>query len=85
MHGHWEQEEVPDWGLVQFGTERLFLPEVWAGAGTHDIGFARDKRNGRIIHRIDLSGSIRSSTKSVRTVESSLQNIDKVKNLNAPC
>jgi LssY-like putative type I secretion system component LssY len=27
--------------------------EVWAGAGTHDIGFAKDKRNGNITHKID--------------------------------
>lgn len=26
---------------------------VWAGAGTHDIGFAKDKRNGNITHKID--------------------------------
>jgi hypothetical protein len=27
--------------------------EVWVGAGTHDIGFARDKRNGNVTHKID--------------------------------
>jgi hypothetical protein len=27
--------------------------EVWAGAGTHDVGFDRDQRNGKITHRID--------------------------------
>jgi hypothetical protein len=27
--------------------------EVWVGAGTHDIGFAKDKRNGNVTHRID--------------------------------
>lgn len=26
---------------------------VWAGAGTHDIGFAKDKRNGSITHKVD--------------------------------
>jgi len=26
---------------------------VWAGAGTHDIGFAKDKRNGEVTHKID--------------------------------
>jgi hypothetical protein len=26
---------------------------VWAGAGTHDIGFDRDDRNNRITHKID--------------------------------
>ena len=27
--------------------------EVWVGAGTHDIGFAKDKRNGDVTHKID--------------------------------
>jgi hypothetical protein len=27
--------------------------EVWAGAGTHDVGFDRDSRNNGITHRID--------------------------------
>ncbi len=26
---------------------------VWAGAGTHDVGFDKDKRNGKITHKID--------------------------------
>lgn len=26
---------------------------VWVGAGTHDIGFDRDQRNGRVTHKID--------------------------------
>lgn len=26
---------------------------IWAGAGTHDIGFARDERNNGITHKID--------------------------------
>ncbi len=26
---------------------------VWVGAGTHDIGFDRDQRNGKLTHRID--------------------------------
>jgi hypothetical protein len=26
---------------------------VWAGAGTHDVGFDRDQRNNRITHKID--------------------------------
>ena len=29
--------------------------EVWCGAGTHDIGFAKDKRNGSVTHKIDSS------------------------------
>jgi hypothetical protein len=28
---------------------------VWVGAGTHDIGFERDQRNGSITHKIDPS------------------------------
>jgi hypothetical protein len=27
--------------------------EVWVGAGTHDIGFAEDKRNNGVTHKID--------------------------------
>ena len=27
--------------------------EVWAGAGTHDIGFDRDQRNNGVTHKID--------------------------------
>ncbi|MBY0508062.1 MAG: LssY C-terminal domain-containing protein [Bryobacteraceae bacterium] len=27
--------------------------EVWVGAGTHDIGFDRDQRNGKVTHKID--------------------------------
>jgi hypothetical protein len=27
--------------------------EVWCGAGTHDIGFAKDKRNNNVTHKID--------------------------------
>ncbi|MBZ5684603.1 MAG: LssY C-terminal domain-containing protein [Acidobacteriia bacterium] len=27
--------------------------EVWCGAGTHDIGFAKDKRNDNVTHKID--------------------------------
>jgi LssY C-terminus len=27
--------------------------EVWVGAGTHDIGFARDQRNNGVTHKID--------------------------------
>lgn len=26
---------------------------VWAGAGTHDVGFDRDQRNGKLTHKID--------------------------------
>jgi hypothetical protein len=27
--------------------------DVWVGAGTHDIGFAKDKRNNSVTHKID--------------------------------
>lgn len=27
--------------------------EIWVGAGTHDIGFAKDKRNNSVTHKID--------------------------------
>jgi LssY C-terminus len=27
--------------------------EVWVGAGTHDIGFAKDRRNNSVTHKID--------------------------------
>ena len=27
--------------------------EVWVGAGTHDIGFEKDQRNGNVTHKID--------------------------------
>ena len=27
--------------------------QVWVGAGTHDIGFAKDQRNGSVTHKID--------------------------------
>jgi LssY C-terminus len=50
--------------------------EVWAGAGTHDIGFAKDKRNGRITHKIDpLVDGERDN------IGSSLQKTDKVTSL----
>lgn len=27
--------------------------DVWVGAGTHDVGFERDQRNGNVTHKID--------------------------------
>ena len=27
--------------------------QVWVGAGTHDVGFAKDHRNGSVTHKID--------------------------------
>ena len=50
--------------------------EVWVGAGTHDIGFAKDKRNGMVTHKIDpLVDGERDN------IGSSLQKADKVKSL----
>lgn len=50
--------------------------EVWAGAGTHDIGFAKDKRNGSVTHKIDpLVDGERDN------IGSSLQRANKVKSL----
>ncbi len=50
--------------------------DVWVGAGTHDIGFAKDKRNGNITHKIDpLVDGERDN------IGSSLQKADKVKSL----
>jgi len=50
--------------------------EVWVGAGTHDIGFAKDKRNGNVTHKIDpvVDGER-------DNVGSSLQKTGKVKTL----
>jgi hypothetical protein len=49
---------------------------VWCGAGTHDIGFAKDKRNGSVTHKIDPSvdgerdniGNSLQSTKQAKTL-----------------
>jgi hypothetical protein len=50
--------------------------EVWVGAGTHDIGFAKDKRNGSLTHKIDpLVDGERDN------IGASLQKTDKVKSL----
>ncbi|HKT87079.1 MAG TPA: LssY C-terminal domain-containing protein, partial [Candidatus Sulfotelmatobacter sp.] len=50
--------------------------EVWVGAGTHDIGFAKDKRNNNVTHKIDpaVDGER-------ENIGSSLQKTDKVKSL----
>jgi LssY C-terminus len=50
--------------------------EIWVGAGTHDVGFAKDKRNGSVTHKIDpLVDGERDN------IGSSLQKADKVKSL----
>lgn len=50
--------------------------DVWVGAGTHDIGFAKDKRNGSVTHKIDpLVDGERDN------IGSSLQKANKAKSL----
>lgn len=50
---------------------------LWVGAGTHDIGFDKDQRNGKITHKIDsdtdkerefIGESLRNSGQIVKTV-----------------
>jgi len=50
--------------------------EVWVGAGTHDIGFAKDKRNGNVTHKIDPKVDGERDN-----IGSSLQKSNKVKSL----
>jgi hypothetical protein len=50
--------------------------EVWVGAGTHDIGFAKDKRNGSVTHKIDPKVDGERDN-----IGSSLQQANKVKSL----
>jgi hypothetical protein len=50
--------------------------EVWVGAGTHDIGFAKDKRNGSVTHKIDPKVDGERDN-----IGSSLQQAGKVKSL----
>jgi hypothetical protein len=49
---------------------------VWVGAGTHDIGFAKDKRNGSVTHKIDpnVDGER-------ENIGASLQKTDKAKSM----
>jgi LssY-like putative type I secretion system component LssY len=51
--------------------------EVWVGAGTHDIGFAKDKRNNSVTHKIDPAVDGERDN-----IGSSLQKADKAKTLN---
>jgi len=50
--------------------------EVWVGAGTHDIGFAKDKRNNSVTHKIDPAVDGERDN-----IGSSLQKADKAKTL----
>ena len=50
--------------------------EVWVGAGTHDIGFAKDKRNNGVTHKIDPAVDGERDN-----IGSSLQQTNKIKSL----
>ncbi len=49
---------------------------VWVGAGTHDIGFEKDQRNGKVTHKIDPAVDGERDN-----IGSSLQKAGKVKDL----
>jgi hypothetical protein len=50
--------------------------EVWVGAGTHDIGFEKDQRNGKVTHKIDPAVDGERDN-----IGASLQKTDKAKSL----
>lgn len=50
---------------------------VWAGAGTHDIGFEKDQRNGKVTHKIDPAVDGERDN-----IGATLQKAAKVKNMN---
>jgi LssY C-terminus len=50
--------------------------DVWAGAGTHDIGFEKDQRNGSVTHKIDPAVDGERDN-----IGATLQKTDKVKTL----
>ena len=49
---------------------------VWVGAGTHDIGFEKDQRNGKVTHKIDPAVDGERDN-----IGASLQKADKVKTM----
>src|SRR5882724_692276 len=49
---------------------------VWIGAGTHDIGFEKDQRNGKVTHKIDPAVDGERDN-----VGASLQKTDKIKTM----
>jgi hypothetical protein len=49
---------------------------VWVGAGTHDIGFEKDQRNGKVTHKIDPAVDGERDN-----IGSSLQKAEKVKTM----
>jgi len=50
--------------------------DVWVGAGTHDIGFEKDQRNGKVTHKIDPAVDGERDN-----IGATLQKTDKVKSL----
>jgi hypothetical protein len=50
--------------------------DVWVGAGTHDIGFEKDQRNGKVTHKIDPEVDGERDN-----IGATLQKTDKVKTL----
>ena len=49
---------------------------VWVGAGTHDIGFEKDQRNGKVTHKIDPAVDGERDN-----IGASLQKADKIKTI----
>jgi LssY C-terminus len=50
--------------------------DLWVGAGTHDIGFEKDQRNGKVTHKIDPAVDGERDN-----IGATLQKTDKVKSL----
>jgi len=50
--------------------------DVWVGAGTHDIGFEKDQRNGKVTHKIDPAVDGERDN-----IGATLQKTDKIKTL----
>lgn len=50
--------------------------DVWIGAGTHDIGFEKDQRNGKVTHKIDPAVDGERDN-----IGATLQKTDKIKTL----
>jgi hypothetical protein len=50
--------------------------DVWVGAGTHDVGFEKDQRNGQVTHKIDPAVDGERDN-----IGATLQKTDKVKTL----
>jgi len=50
--------------------------DVWVGAGTHDVGFEKDQRNGKVTHKIDPAVDGERDN-----IGATLQKTDKIKTL----